>query len=340
MKAVVQDRYGPPEAVLARREIEPPTPGRGEVLVRVRASSVHPDVWHAVTGRPWALRLMGAGVRRPKDRVPGNDLAGTVEAVGPEVASFRPGDAVFGVTSTVMQWRNGGAWAELAVAPQDGLAAKPDNVSFEAAASVPASGWIALLNLRDGELIPEGGNVLINGAAGGLGTIAVQLAKARGARVTGVDRGDKLDLVRALGADRAVDYTREEPLGGGERYDLVLDVASTLSSRACKRVLTSTGLYVWIGHDHYGAAKGRLLGSVPHALGLLLVARLGRQRHLKAPPGARIPNAGESIATLARLLAAGQLTPPIDTVYPLAEAVAALRHLATGSSRGKILVAP
>jgi NADPH:quinone reductase-like Zn-dependent oxidoreductase len=191
MKAIVQDKYGSPDVVLQLREIDRPVVGDDEVLVRVRAASVHPDVWHVVTGRPYVLRLMGAGVSKPKSPVPGTDVAGVVESVGKDVTRFGPGDEVFGDTRIELQWRNGGAFAEYVSVPQDALALKPNGITFEQAAAVPTSGFIALLNLENGRLIQPGQSVLVNGAGGGVGTIAVQLAKAYGARVTGARRGPR-----------------------------------------------------------------------------------------------------------------------------------------------------
>jgi NADPH:quinone reductase-like Zn-dependent oxidoreductase len=214
------------------------------VLVRVRAASVHADVWHVVTGWPYVLRLMGAGLRRPKNQVPGTDVAGVVEAVGASVTRFSPGDEVFGETMLGMQWRNGGAFAEYVAAPEDALALKPKHVGFEQAAAVPTSGFIAAANLQPGRPIAPGQRVLVNGAAGNVGAIAVQLARAQGAQVTGVDHTDKLDLVRALGADHVIDYTAVDFTRGAERYDLLFDVASNLTVAAARRVLTPTGMYV------------------------------------------------------------------------------------------------
>ena len=201
MKAIVQDKYGPPGDVLRLREIVRPTIGDDEVLVRVRAASVHADVWHAVTGRPYVLRLMGGGFSKPKIPVPGTDLAGHVESVGKNVTQFRPGDEVFGESIKGIQWANGGAFAEYVSVSQDALALKPQGVSFEQAAAVPTSGLIALSNLQGRRKIQPGQRVLINGAGGGVGSIVVQLAKANGAQVTGVDCAAKLEMVRALGAD-------------------------------------------------------------------------------------------------------------------------------------------
>ena len=273
METVVQDKYGPPDDVLQLREIDEPVVGDDEVLVRVRAASVHPDVWHAVTGRPYVLRLMGAGLLKPKNTVPGTDLAGLVKSVGKDVTRFGPGDEVFGETHKVNVWRNGGAFAEYASVPQDALALKPKGVTFEQAAAVPTSGFIALHNLQQGGPIQPGQSVLINGAGGGVGAIAVQLAKAYGARVTGVDSAEKMEMVRSLGADHVIDYTQEDFTQGGERHVLILDVASNLSLSACKGALTPTGIYVLIGHDHFGDSAGRILGSLPRVLKLAALSR-------------------------------------------------------------------
>lgn len=338
MRAIVQDRYGPPDRELELRDVERPHPGEGEVLVRVRASCVHADVWHEVTGRPWALRLMGAGFKRPIKPIPGTDLAGVVEAVGPQATRFRPGDEVFGETHVELVWRNGGAWAEYAAVPEETLARKPATVSFEEAAAVPAAGFIALLNLRGNARPGPGMRVLVNGAGGGVGSTVVQLAKARQAHVTGVDRGDKLEMIASLGADRVIDYTQEDFTRQERRYDLIVDVASTLSLMACRRVLTSDGVLLVIGHDHFGQAKGRVLGSIPRMLGLMLLSRV--VDHLPDSQGEPPPTKREAMARLAELLAEGRLRPVLDRVYPLAEAREAMRYLQSGRPRGRIVLEP
>lgn len=336
MKAVVQTRYGPPKDVLEVREIERPPLGEDEVLVRVRAASVHADVWHVVTGLPYALRLMGAGVTSPKNRVPGTDLAGTVEAVGGNVSRFKPGDAVFGESHRGMQWKNGGAYAEYAAAPESALALKPDVVTFEQAAAAATAGYIALANLRGRASIRAGQQVLINGGAGGVGAIALQIAKARGALVTGIDSGEKLELVRALGADRAIDYTKTDFTTGDERYDLIFDVASTLSFSRCKRVLKPEGVYVFIGHDHYGRAGRRVLGSLPQAVGLMLRAPFDRHVAL----GFSSPPKEEVMAELSDLLTTGKLTPVVARTFPLDSVPEAIRCLQEGRVPGRIVVTP
>jgi NADPH:quinone reductase-like Zn-dependent oxidoreductase len=337
MKAIVQDRYGSPDDVLQLRKINKPVVADDEVLVRVRAASVHPDVWHVVTGRPYILRLMGAGVLKPKNRVPGTDVAGLVESVGKNVTRFRPGDEVFGETHAKLQWRNGGAFAEYVSVPQDALALKPNGITFEQAAAVPTSGIIALHNLQSGRQIQPGQRVLINGAGGGVGTIAVQLAKAFGARVTGVDSMEKMEMVRSLGADHFIDYIREDFTQRGERYDLIFDVASNLSLSACKRSLMPTGIYVLIGHDHFGDAAGRIFGSLPRVLKLVALSPFVRQL---PDLNFSIPSKKDIMAILKEFLEAGKLTPVIDRTYPLNEVPEAMRYLQGGRARGKIIITP
>ena len=215
---------------------------------------------------------MGAGVLKPKNPVPGTDVAGLLESVGKDVTRFRPGDEVFGETHTKLQWRNGGASAEYVSVPQDALALKPNGIAFEKASAVPTSGFIALHNLQSGGQIQPGQSVLINGAGGVVGTIAVQLAKAYGARVTGVDSTEKMEMIGSLGADQVIDYTQEDFAQRGARYDLIFDVASNLSLSACKHALMPTGIYVLIGHDHFGDAAGRIFGSLPRDLKLVALS--------------------------------------------------------------------
>lgn len=335
MKAIVQVRYGSPDD-LEYRDVEGPTVGDDEVLVRVRAASVHPDVWHVVSGRPYVLRLMGGGFSRPKNPIPGTDMAGVVESVGKNVTRFRPGDAVFGETIDAHQWTNGGAFAEYVPVRQEWLALKPDNVSFEQAASVPTSGFIALLNLRGGSLIRPGQRVLVNGAGGGVGSLALQIARAYGAHVTGVDSASKLGMLRSLGADEVIDYSEEDFTRRGVHYDFIFDVPGSHSLSACRRVLEPDGKYVLIGHEGFGASGKRLFGLVPRFMRLIFLSFFVKQLRLGR---SSIPSRQEAMTILRDLLADGRITPIIDSTYPLSETREALRHLVEDEVRGKVVIA-
>lgn len=240
MKAMTRDKYGSAE-VLHLDDIDLPVVGADEVLIRVHAAGVGPDVWHMMTGRPYLIRLMGAGLRRPKDRRIGRDVAGTVEAVGKDVTQYRPGDEVFGVCD--------GAFAEYARARAGDIAPKPKNLTFEQAAAVPVSACAALHGLRDAGGLQAGQKVLIIGASGGVGTFAVQLAKAFGAHVTGVCSTAKAGMVRSIGADHVIDYTREDFTDGAQRYDLILDTAGRRPLRRLRRALTPRGTLVIVGGE-------------------------------------------------------------------------------------------
>ena len=333
MRAIDQRSYGSVDD-LTVGEVPRPAPAADEVLVRVRAASVHPDVWHVVAGRPAVLRLMGSGVRRPRDLVPGTDVAGVVDSVGGAVTRFKPGDEVFAETVRGVQWRNGGAFAEYATAPEVGVALKPRGVSFEEAAAVPTAGLIALNNLPR-RRVPTGSRVLVNGAAGGVGAIAVQLAKAYGAHVTGVDHTSKLTLVRSLGADRVIDYTAEDFTRTGEQWDLIFDVPGNHSFTAIRRALDPRGGYVLIGHDAFGATGHRWLGSMPRLLGL--VARSAVSPQLRggsfAPPDKR-----QLMGTLVDLMETGELRVVVDRTYPLSQAPQAMRHLMSGQPLGRVVL--
>ncbi len=333
MRAVVQDRYGAVDD-LSLREVPRPVAAQDEVLVEVRAASVHPDVWHVVTGQPAVLRLMGSGVGRPKIRVPGTDVAGVVESVGRGVTRFRPGDEVFGETIRGVQWRNGGAFAEYATAPEDGLALKPSTISFEEAAAVPTVGLIALTNLPRRRVRP-GQRVLVNGAAGGVGSIAVQLAKVYGAEVTAVDAPHKLELLRALGADRTLDYTSEDFTRSRERWDLVFDVPGNHSFAEIRQVLAPHGGYVLIGHDAFGATGHSWLGSIPRMLGL--VARSTVVPELRGGSFSA-PDKRPLMETLTQLLTTEELRVVIDRTFPLSDASEALRYLASGRPVGRVVL--
>ncbi|ACQ81939.1 Alcohol dehydrogenase zinc-binding domain protein [Beutenbergia cavernae DSM 12333] len=335
MRAVVQDGYGRPDR-LRVENLPVPQPAADEVLVRVRASSLHPDVWHVVAGRPLVLRLMGAGVRGPRQVVPGTDLSGEITAVGSGVTGLAVGDDVFGETLRGIQWVNGGAWAEYAVAPAAALARKPDGVTHEQAASVPTAGLIALANLPDRGRSLAGQRVLVNGAAGGVGSIVVAVAVASGATVTAVDAADRLEMVRSLGVDRVLDYRVEDFTAGPDTYDLIVDIPGNHSYAACRRVLTPQGRYVLIGHDGYGSYGHRWLGGVPRQLGLM--ARAPFSRHLDA--GVTQPAKADSMADLRALLEDGRLRPAVGRTYPLEEAAQALAALASGSVHGRIVLVP
>lgn len=334
MKAIVQDRYGPPDA-LTVRDVERPTAGDGEALVRVRAASLHPDVWHVVTGRPWVLRLMGAGLRRPTNPIPGTDVAGVVESVGGGVSRFAPGNAVFGQTSADHEWIHGGAFAEYVSVPEELLAHKPEHVSFEEAASVPTSGHIALLNLRGGSVVSPGQRVLVNGAGGGVGSLALQIAKARGAHVTAVDGTRKLEVLRTLGADEVVDHTREDFTRRGVRYDFIFDVPGNRPLSAVRRALEPHGKYVLIGHEGFGASGRRLLGLLPRFFGLIFLSLFLKQLRLGR---SSVPTRADSITALRELLEAGEITPIVDSTYPLEDAPAALRHMIEDELMGKVIL--
>lgn len=334
MKAIVQRRYGSP-GDLELQEVPIPAVGDDDVLVRVRTASLHPDVWHVVTGRPYVLRLMGGGFLRPKQTVPGTDMAGVVERVGRNVTTFRPGDEVFGETSHGHPWMNGGAYAEYAAVPADLLALKPAHVTFEQAASVPTSGFIALFNLRDPALLGAGRSILINGAGGGVGSLALQLARAGGAHVTGVDSSRKLALMRALGADAVIDYTEEDFTRRGVRYDLIVDVPGTRRFSDFKPALKPGGRYIPIGHEGYGRSGTRAFGLLPHFLTLMCLARFVPQLRGRRLPA---PSRHEATARLRQLLEEGKVTPVIDSTYPLEETRAALRHMIEDELHGKVII--
>ncbi len=338
MQAILQSAYGEPALVLSLGEAAKPVPAPGEVLVCVHAASVHADVWHVVKGWPFVLRLMGGGFARPKNPIPGTDMAGVVESVGEGATRFQVGDAVFGECARGFQWANGGAYAQYVAVSQDALALKPGNVTFEQAASVPTPGLIAWHNLMGHRPWRAGQHVLVNGAGGGVGAVALQLVKAHGATVTAVEHSSKLVMVRALGADHVLDYTREDPTQGNARYDFILDVASNLNVRDCARVLKPDGIYILIGHDHYGASGSKWLGSgIPSFLKLAL--RTAFNPHLILP-NTKAPDKKVGTALFADLMAKGQLTPIVDRAFPLAQAVEAIAYLQSGRAIGRIVLIP
>src|SRR4051794_16375173 len=321
--AVVQERYGSdPGAVLRLSEVDQPAIPPDQVLVQVHAAGVDRGTWHIMAGLPYPIRLAGFGLRRPKYTNPGRSLAGTVEAVGAGVAGFAPGDEVFGIGE--------GAFAEYATARPGKLAPKPANLSFEQSAAVPVSGLTALQAVRDHGHVRAGEKVLILGASGGVGSFAVQIAKSLAAEVTGVASTAKLDMVRALGADSVVDYTRQDFADGGSRFDVILDVGGNARLRHLRRALTPHGRLVIVG----GETDGRLLGGSGRQVRARLLSPFVSQQL-----GTFIAkeNAAD-LTALAELIEGGNLAPAIDRIYPLAETAAAIRHLLDGRARGKLTV--
>jgi NADPH:quinone reductase-like Zn-dependent oxidoreductase len=321
MKAIVQDRFGGAD-VLKFRDVPDPVIGDDELLVRVRAAGCGPDVWHLMSGRPYFARLV-IGLRTPKVRVLGWDVAGIVEAVGASVTEFRVGDEVMGTCR--------GSFAELAVTPQDKLVRKPEGLTFEQAATLPISGVTALQALRDKGRVQPGQSVLVIGAAGGVGTLAVQIAKAFGAEVTGVCSTSKVDLVRSIGADDVVDYTREDFADGNRRWDLIVDTAGRRPLSRLLRALTPKGTLVIVGGDGGGRWTG---GFFRGALRAPLLSPFVGQR-LR---GLTSKEKKDDLQALDELIDAGKLTPVIDRTYPLVEAPDAIRYLEQGHPGGKIVV--
>jgi NADPH:quinone reductase-like Zn-dependent oxidoreductase len=325
MKAIVYCDYG--LANLKLQDIEKPTPNDDQILVRVRAVSVNPYDWHFVEGTPYVMRAMGVGLRKPKDTQLGVDFAGTVEAVGKNVTQFKPGDEVFG--------GRGGAFAQY-VCPRAtrAVALKPASASFEEAASVNIAGITALQAVRDKGKVKPGQKVLINGASGGVGTFAVQIAKSLGADVTGVCSTRNIDLVKSLGADHVIDYTKEDFTKGAERYDVMLDNVGNHSLSECRGVLTPNGKYVLIGGG--GANEQGFLGGLGKALWAMVFSKFVNQQM-----GMMMADAnGKDLTILADMMESGKLKPVIDHTYKsLAEIPDALRYLEEGHARGKVVIA-
>jgi NADPH:quinone reductase-like Zn-dependent oxidoreductase len=320
MRAIVQDRYGSAD-VLELTDIDTPVVGDDDVLVRVAAASANIGDWHIMTGRPYLIRMV-SGLRTPKADVRGQDVAGLVEAVGTNVTGLLPGNEVFGTCD--------GAFAEYAIARNDKIAPKPANLSFEQAATVPTSASTALQALRDRAKVQPGQTVLIIGAAGGVGSFAVQIAKAFGATVTGVCSTTKVDLVRSIGADRVIDYTREDFAETGQRYDVILDIAGSRSVSHLRKALAPTGTLVIVG----GEGGGRWFGGINRQLGAQLLSMFVGQRL-----GTFIARQnGEDLVALKDLIEAGKVTPVIGTTYPLQEVPEAIQQLEEGHSRGKIVI--
>ena len=321
MKAILQDKYGSPD-VLGLEDIDKPEVGDGDVLVVVLAASAHIGDWHFMTGLPYLFRIAGSGLRAPRTRVRGTDMAGRVEATGKDVTRFQAGDEVFGVCD--------GAFAEYATARSDRVAPKPANLTVEQAATVPTSGCTALQAVRNKGKVAPGQKVLIIGAAGGVGSFAVQIAKAFGAHVTGVCSTTKVDLVRSIGADDVIDYTRDDFAETGERYDVVLDIAGNRSVSHLRRALVPRGTLVIVG----GEGGGRWFGGVDRQLRASMLSPFVSQKL-----GTFVAKAnGEDLLVLKELIEAGKVTPVIDKAYPLSEVPEAIRHLQEGHARGKVVI--
>ena len=318
MQAIVQDRYGSAE-VLEAQDIERPGIGDDEVLVRVRAASVHVGDWILMTGMPYVMR-MGTGLSKPKNPVPGTDIAGTVEAVGTRVQSLRSGDEVFG-------WCTG-AFAEYARTTEDQLVKKPVNLTFEQAAAVGVSASTALQLLRDDANVQPGQKVLINGASGGVGTFAVQIAKAYGAEVTGVCSTKNLELVRSIGADHVIDYTQEDFRDGADRYDVILDNVGDRSMPDTRRALTQNGTLLSNGGGHSTGKLGRVIRG-------FLASLIVRQQ---ARPSVKTQNRSDLIE-LKELVEAGAVRPVIGGTYPLGRTADAISQVAAGHARGTLVIA-
>ena len=320
MKAIVFDNYGSPE-VLKCDEIETPIPKSDEVLIKVRAASVNPLDWRLMRGRPFFMRLM-TGWLKPK-RVPlGVDVSGQVEMVGGNVTEFKPGDKVFGACSS-------GSFAEYACASESTLVAKPENITFEQAAAVNVGACTALQGLRDAGGIQPGRKVLINGAAGGVGTFAVQIAKSFGAGVTGVCGTRNLEMVRSIGAEHVIDYTQEDFIKSGQRYDLLFDCIGNRSLAECRRVLNSRGTYVAVG-----GTDGRWLGPLAPMLKATLFSPFVKQKLVAC--FSRLSK--EDLTAISELMEAGKVTPVIDRHYSLSEVPEAIRYLEKGHARGKVII--
>ena len=324
MKAIVYCDYGVPN--LKFQEIEKPTPADDQLLVKVRAASVNPLDWHYIEGTPYFMRVIGVGLRKPKDTRLGVDFAGTVEAVGKNVTKFKPGDEVFGGRD--------GAFAEyVCVREPRAVALKPANITFEQAASVPIAAITALQGVRDKGKVQPGQKILINGASGGVGTFAVQIAKSFGADVTGVCSTRNLDMVRSLGANHVIDYTKEDFTKGSERYDVIIDNVANHSLLECRRALKPSGIYVLIGGG--SANEQGLIGPLINPIKAMLLSPFVSQKM-----GMMLAELNQKdLTALADLMQAGKVTPVIDRTYKLSELPQAIQYLEKGHARGKVVIA-
>jgi NADPH:quinone reductase-like Zn-dependent oxidoreductase len=322
MRAIIQENYGEAENVLRLGQTGRPAIGDREVLLRVHAAGVDRGVWHLMAGLPYPVRLAGYGIRAPKTPVRGREVAGRVEAVGADVTTLAVGEEVFGIAE--------GSFAEYARARADKLAPKPSNLTYAPAAAVPVSGLTALQAVRDRGHVQAGQRVLVIGASGGVGTFAVQIAKAYGADVTGVCSTAKADVVKSIGADRVIDYTREDIADGGRCYDVILDTGGNRPLRQLRRALTPRGTLVIIG----GETDGRWLGGSDRQLRSVMLSPFTRQ-HL----GTLLCSENQAdLIALTKLIESGQVTPVIDKVYPLSETIAAIRYMRDGHAQGKVVI--
>ena len=318
MKAIVRHKYGSPD-VLGLEEVQKPTAGDDEVLIEVHASSINDWDWGLLHGTPFANRVL-YGLLKPRRQILGSDIAGRVEAVGRNVTRFRPGDEVFG--DNVGRW---GGFAEYVCVPEDALLLKPVTMTFEEAAAVPQAALLALQGLRDKGRIQPGQKVLINGAGGGAGTFALQIAKSFGAEVTGVDSTEKMDVMRSCGADHVIDYTREDFTRNGQRYDLILDIAAHHSVFDYKRALGPKGVYVVVGGPTARIMQVMSLGPLISISGSNKMGLLAHK-----------PNKG--LASMVELIEAGKVVPVINRRYPLSEVPEALRYFGEGHAKGKVVI--
>ena len=326
MKAAIYTRYGPPD-VVQMADVEKPVPTDEEVLIRVRAAAVNPYDWHFMRGEPYPVRIAAGGLRKPKDSRLGADVAGEIEAAGKNITQFKLGDAVFGSCK--------GAFAEYACASESNLALKPDNVTFEQAASVPIAAFTALQGFRRGGLTKDGKvhpgqKILINGAAGGVGTFAVQIAKSFGADVTGVCSTKNVEMVRSIGADQVVDYTQEDFTKSSRRYDVILDCVGNHSFSECRRVMNPRGIYVGAG----GTSDNWMIVPLTRAIKALVLSWFVSQKQVMvlAKPSK------EDLTFMGELMAIGKVTPVIDKRYGLSEVREAVRYLEAGHARGKVVI--
>ena len=321
MKAIVYTEYGPPD-VLNLEEVQKPVPKDDEVLVKVHAASANAADWHLMRADPFLVRLMGFGLLKPKKGLLGADIAGRVEAVGRDVTQFQPGDEVFGDLSG----SGFGAFAEYVCATEDALASKPANVSFEEAAAVPLAAVTALQGLRYKGQIQPGQKVLINGASGGVGTFAVQIAKTFGTEVTGVCSTSKLDMVRSIGADHVIDYTKEDFTRNGQQYDRILAANGYHPISDYKRALSPEGTYVMTGGSGAQMLQAMTLGPIMSITGSKKLGYVSMKQNK------------EDLVSVKELLESGEITPVIDRTYPLSEIPEAIRYLEEGHAKGKVVI--